>query len=336
MKDITIIVPVYNAENTIERMLASFISNKDFIYEVILVNDRSTDNAFDKIEPFKQFFDIRVIDNEGNKGPGPARKTGVLAAESEWITFVDADDCLTPNSLYYVRGELTTNSNTLLMHTMTIYYENGVFIKENVEHSDGSCGGNFYKRKYLILNNLLPHEELYMAEDEYFNNIVERHIGTYHGEGFIQRYDYPVYEVHHDNEMAGKSFAFRNWADYICKYHLLAALYEAEFFSFDMELRPEILKRLYNSFLFGYYASEGLLQDERVEVDIIELTEVFLDIVKKYKDIFNIRAENLIEHYEVERESRKSIYEAVVASIGFEPKKTRSFRHFVKTLYKNI
>ena len=334
MKDITIIVPVYNAENTIERCLASFISNKDQIYEVILVDDRSTDNAFDKIEPFKQYFNIRVLENEGNKGPGPARKTGILAAESEWITFVDADDCLTPSSLYYVQKELL-DSNALLLHSMTIYYENGNFVKENVEHSDGSCGGNFYRRKYLTLNNLLPHEELFMAEDEYFNNIVMRYIATYEGEDYIQRYDYPVYEVHHDTD-DGKSFSFSNWVEYICKYHLLSAYYEAEFFSFDQDLRYEMFERLCDSFMFGFYASEGLIQDERVNVNIIELTEVFLDIAQKYKNTFNIQAEDLIRYYETERTARRGIYNAVSLSIGFEPEKTRSFRHFVKTLYKNI
>ena len=42
----SIIVPVYNAEKTLERTLASFISNKEYIQEVILVNDGTTDNTF--------------------------------------------------------------------------------------------------------------------------------------------------------------------------------------------------------------------------------------------------------------------------------------------------
>ena len=86
MKDITIIVPVHNAENTIERMLASFISNKDFIHEVILVNDRTTDKTFSKIKNFKKFFKIKVHDNKGNNGHGPARKAGILAAKRTLVT----------------------------------------------------------------------------------------------------------------------------------------------------------------------------------------------------------------------------------------------------------
>ena len=144
MDKITIIVPVYNAENTIERCLASFISNRDYIQEVILVNDRSTDRTFEKIDQFKPFLNIRVINNTGNKGPGPGRKTGLLEAYTDWITFVDADDCLTPNSLYYVFKELKQYPEVVLFHTQSIYYETGLFNKDAVSHSDFSCGAGTY------------------------------------------------------------------------------------------------------------------------------------------------------------------------------------------------
>ena len=154
MKYMSIVIPVYNAEKTIERALASLISNKDFIKEVILVNDRSTDNTFSKVENFKSFFDIKVIDNQGNKGPGPARKTGILAAIGEWLMFVDADDCLTANSLYYIDKKIQENSEMVLLHTQTIYYESGSFNPEHIDFAINSCGGNVYKRDYLIKNNI--------------------------------------------------------------------------------------------------------------------------------------------------------------------------------------
>ena len=236
MDKITIIVPVYNAENTIERCLASFISNREWIQEVILVNDRTTDNTFSKIDNFKQFFNIRVINNEGNKGPGPGRKTGLLAANSTWITFVDADDCLTPSSLRYVMQQLQNFKEIILLHTQTIYYESGNFVKEHVNHSDYSCGGNFYNRAYLIEHSLFPHESLFMAEDEYFNHIITKYIERYDNiSQLIKWYDYPVYEVHHDFDVE-LSFSFHHWNDYLCKYHLQQAIYRVDFFKYDKNL----------------------------------------------------------------------------------------------------
>ena len=49
----TIIIPIHNGEDTIERALASLISNKEYIYEVIIVDDRSSDNFKEKVEIFK-------------------------------------------------------------------------------------------------------------------------------------------------------------------------------------------------------------------------------------------------------------------------------------------
>lgn len=333
MKDITIIVPVHNAENTIERMLASFISNKDFIHEVILVNDRTTDKTFSKIKNFKKFFKMKVIDNKGNKGPGPARKAGILAAKSKWVTFVDADDCLTPNSLYYVQKQLSENDNTVLLHTMTIYYESGNFVAENVEHSDYSCGGNFYKREYLVKHKLLPHDTLLMSEDEYFNSIIDKYIRRYdEPEKLVKRYDYPVYEVHHDTDVE-LSFSFKNWADYLCKYHLLAALYEAEFFSSDEEHIQEVKEIVYNSLIFGFYLYEGLIQDKNITTSPEDMIINFVEVVDKYKKMFGMKAEDVISYYQKNEETVKSLREGARISLGFRAHFLHSFVRFMKVLF---
>lgn len=82
--------------------------------------------------------------------PGAARKIGLLETKSEWVTFLDADDCLTPGSLYYVSKHL--KENLLLLHCQQIFYESGTFDKDNIDFSIYSCGGNFYKTKYLLDN----------------------------------------------------------------------------------------------------------------------------------------------------------------------------------------
>ena len=195
MKYMSIVIPVYNAEKTIERTLASLISNKDFIKEVILVDDRSYDKTFSKIDNFKTFFDIKVINNEGKDGPGPARKTGILAATGEWIVFVDADDCLTANSLYYVDKKIQENPEMVLLHTQTIYYESGNFNPKHIAYAINSCGGNIYKRDYLIKHNIFPHDILFMSEDEYFNDILIQHIKLKESSNIslIGYFEYPVY-----------------------------------------------------------------------------------------------------------------------------------------------
>ena len=295
MKDISIIVPIYNAEDTIERLLASFISNKNYIKEVILVNDRSTDNTFEKIENFKSFFDIQVINNEGEKGPGPGRKTGLLKAKGKWVTFVDADDCLTPNSLYYVSKQLE-NEFIALLHTQTIYYESGSFEKEDIDFCDNSCGGNFYNREYLIQNNLFPHDTLFMGEDEYFNEIIINFINLCDLQGrenLIKYFEYPVYEVHHDNS---KSFALNNWVDYAYDYHFLYKKYVIQFFK---QYYPYTLTSLKTDFIEHiismYFFILALEQDKDLKFQ--KKLDRFYEAIEFYIQNFNGSYKDLMSYY---------------------------------------
>lgn len=333
MDKITIIVPVYNAENTIERCLASFISNRDYIQEVILVNDRSTDRTFEKIDQFRTFFDIRVINNEGNKGPGPGRKTGLLAAATEWITFVDADDCLTASSLAYVAKQIDKHPNIVLLHTQTTYYESGVFVKENVAHSDYSCGGNFYKRSYLIENKLFPHDNLFMAEDEYFNAIITMFIHYYATNDLIQWYDYPVYEVHHDFDTE-LSFAFSHWVDYLCKYRLLSIIYRIDFFKTDLSLHDTLKKELYEALIFEFFIFESFMQQQ--EYQSYE-TKIFLDlydIIQYCINNFKITAKEIIDYFYNNPDIRQALYDSACLSSGIHIDRTAySFPKFIKILY---
>lgn len=318
MKNISIIVPVYNAEKTIERTLASFISNKDYIKEIILVNDRSTDNTFDKIENFKSFFDIKIIDNTGEKGPGPGRKTGLLAATGEWITFVDADDCLTPNSLHYVAQQLALYSDLALLHCETIYYEIGNFDhNEGVHHDDTSCGGNFYKRDYLIEHNLFPHDILFMSEDEYFNHIVIQYINICDMQDtsdLIQYFDYPVYEVHHDNS---SSFALSNWIDYIYHYHIICYQYVIQFFK---QHAPYALAELKNSFIhnliFSYFLILGLEQDKNLEFS--KSLQDFYDAVSFFETEFHTSKKELLEYYSKHTKIVSNLRAGASLSLGFD------------------
>lgn len=334
MDKITIIVPVYNAENTIERCLASFISNRDYIQEVILVNDRSTDRTFEKIDQFRTFFDIRVIDNEGVQGPGPGRKTGMLAANTEWITFVDADDCLTPNSLSYVAKQIDENPEIVLLHTQTVYYESGNFVKEHTTHSDLSCGGNFYKLAFLLDHELYPHDSLFMAEDEYFNYIVIRHIDFYNDpDALVKWYDYPVYEVHHDIERE-LSFSSQSWADYACKWHLLGAKYRLQFFEGKPDLIPSLRHDFLGDFIFCYFIFQGLLQEEASAqfVNQEETLLIFRDLMDYGESVLGIQPEGIIHYYYHYRNRIKLLHAGACDSIGIIVDKSPSFKRFVNNL----
>lgn len=330
--NISVVIPVYNGGKTIARALASLISSKDYIKEIIVVNDNSTDDTINQVKPFMGYLPVKIINSEGVHNPSVARKTGLLCAGGEWITFIDADDCLTASSLYYVNKFLEEDDNLVLLHCQTIYYESGNFVPEDISHSDYSCGGNFYKREYLIENNLLPHESLKMSEDEYFNNKVRKYIEYVdESDATFDYYDYPVYEVHHDIDEE-KSFAISHWVDYLIKYHLLAQIYLTEdlikYSSLNNVLRDEYI----DNFIFCYFLLQGLMADETEMIDIGEQKKYFKEALLFFTKKFFEYKKYIIDYYKNNEEYVNTLWEGASKSVGFEFDETLSFEDFVNGL----
>ena len=88
----SIIVPVYNEDETILTVLQKLNNLKKFYQniQIIVINDGSKDNSLDILENNKSFFDI-LINNPTNRGKGNAVKKGLEVADGDYITFQDAD-----------------------------------------------------------------------------------------------------------------------------------------------------------------------------------------------------------------------------------------------------
>lgn len=96
---VSIIIPVYNVRQYIDKCLESIVAQTYRDLEVILVDDSSTDGSGDRCEWWsRQDMRIRCIHKE-NGGPGPARNLGVREARGEWLFFVDSDDWIEDNTL---------------------------------------------------------------------------------------------------------------------------------------------------------------------------------------------------------------------------------------------
>ncbi len=89
--DISIIIPVYNASSLLTRCLDSiFCQHTDYTYEVILVDDGSTDDSMELVKARKEE-NIRLYQQQ-NAGPAVARNKGLEMAQGEYVAFMDADD----------------------------------------------------------------------------------------------------------------------------------------------------------------------------------------------------------------------------------------------------
>lgn len=93
----SVIIPLYNKENFIENTLKSVLNQKFTDFEIIIVNDGSTDKSEEKLLRFKDSR-IQYFCKE-NEGVSIARNYGIKKAESDYITFIDADDYWYPDFL---------------------------------------------------------------------------------------------------------------------------------------------------------------------------------------------------------------------------------------------
>jgi len=93
----SVVIPLYNKANYIQSCLESVLKQTHKEFEVILVNDGSTDGSEAVVERF-QDSRIRLVHQE-NKGASAARNKGVSLAKHEWIALIDADDYWYPNHL---------------------------------------------------------------------------------------------------------------------------------------------------------------------------------------------------------------------------------------------
>lgn len=132
---ISVVIPLYNKEPIIEKTLKSVLSQDYSDFEVVVVDDGSTDNSVVIVESIGDPR-IRLIKQE-NGGPSKARNTGVKNAKGEWIVFLDADDEFLPNSL-------TLFYNAILSHPQydfidfSWYIDNGHsrILADNVKEGD--------------------------------------------------------------------------------------------------------------------------------------------------------------------------------------------------------
>lgn len=89
---ISIIIPVYNSEKYLHRIMDSITNQSYKDYEVIAINDGSTDASEEILKKYsKEFKNIRYY-NQKNSGPGIARKNGFLNAKGDLLFFIDSDD----------------------------------------------------------------------------------------------------------------------------------------------------------------------------------------------------------------------------------------------------
>ena len=99
MLKVSVIVPIYNAMNVLDKTIPSILNQSYKNIEILLVDNNSTDKSFEYIKSLQQKDDRIIALTEKKQGPNNARKTGLLNSTGDYIMFCDADDYLKENAI---------------------------------------------------------------------------------------------------------------------------------------------------------------------------------------------------------------------------------------------
>lgn len=197
----SIIVPIYNAEKYLEQCITSIIVQEYRDYELILVNDCSTDASLKICEKYaKMYFNIKIINQDMNRGVSAARNVGIEASKGTYILFVDSDDFVVPTYLSTINRFIEEQNVELLTFGHYNYVDGGEqFIQKSL--SDMNCSVSYkekeawntlllktffasswnkvFSKKILFQYNIRFNETCVCYEDYLFNIDYCKHINTF-------------------------------------------------------------------------------------------------------------------------------------------------------------
>lgn len=110
---ISIVMPLFNKEQWVSECIASILNQSYADFELIIINDGSTDNSVEAVKPFLNDTRITLVHQE-NAGVSAARNAGILKAKHGYIAFIDADDLWHPDYLSICKDVIQQNGDVAI------------------------------------------------------------------------------------------------------------------------------------------------------------------------------------------------------------------------------
>ena len=155
MKNLSILVPAYNVENYIEECIDSLL-DLDTNYEIIIINDGSTDNTKQILQKYKKIKYIKII-NQENMGIAHTRNNLLKNATGKYIFFIDSDDYINKEKFNELLKQV--NNQDLILFNYNIFNNNNKKVKKNIFNEDFI---NIKKNKDLFFKLISKRNDLYL------------------------------------------------------------------------------------------------------------------------------------------------------------------------------
>lgn len=180
----SIIIPVYNVENNIKRCIDSVLSQSFIDFELILVDDGSSDNSGEICDKYAEIDKRIIVIHQKNQGVSAARNEGIKKATGKYLVFIDGDDFVEKDIL----KKLNQSDADFVLVGFSEYSDNKVIktflddeecwqatSDEGIKHflntkSSIYVWGKRYKKSIIDVYNIRFRQDLNISEDLLFNN----------------------------------------------------------------------------------------------------------------------------------------------------------------------
>ncbi|MBR2869450.1 MAG: glycosyltransferase family 2 protein [Clostridia bacterium] len=149
MFKLSIIVPIFNGDEYLKRCIDSILSQQYADFELILVDDGSTDNSLSICNGYAESDGRVVVHHKENEGLVAARKTGVSLAKGEYIGFVDCDDYIDGDMYFNLMASAEKDKADIVTGGIIFEYESELKVMLN------QLGVGYYDEK-AIKNKIIP------------------------------------------------------------------------------------------------------------------------------------------------------------------------------------
>lgn len=168
---ISVIIPVYNVEKTLDRCMKSVLNQTFKDFEIILVDDGSPDNSGKLCDAYAEKYDfVRVIHKE-NEGLGPTRNRGVKEASGTYIYHCDSDDWIKPETLEDAYNAAVESDADVVLFGYTMYTEkDGVL----TEYAQANAKKQLYSDNSSVIDFFIANMDNYFIVQSACNRLVKR------------------------------------------------------------------------------------------------------------------------------------------------------------------
>ena len=251
---ISVIIPVYNAQDGIKRCVDSLLNQSFKNFEIILLNDGSKDNSLNILKEYElKYSFVRVIDKQ-NEGVAVTRNKGILLAEGEYTMFMDNDDFVDSDYIEtFYQAIHEKNLDLVIGGYKRVNQDNQIIFSQDIQQSEWSKyiimapWAKVYRTEFLKTNNL-EFFDYGIGEDIIFN------LAAYKTTDKIGLLDYKGYNWYYNN----KSISNTSQRGFSPKIDILVLFSKILELGKPSELEVYYLKRYYVWYLLfsGRFSSE--------------------------------------------------------------------------------